>query len=138
LAPCDEGEERNPATNRCRKTTLASSILTPCDPGEERNPATNRCRKISAASSSLTPCDPGEERNPETNRCRKVQGASTTNAKATGDQNSRQTDKPPNLNMWILATLAVLASGYGVYEYRSDLLNLFQKFRAKFRKPSPP
>jgi len=48
--PCPANYERNPKTNRCRKS---------CD----RIPKTNRCRK---------PCKDGKERNPKTNRCKKV------------------------------------------------------------------
>lgn len=38
--PCPPGQERNPATGRCRKSQ------NPCPPGQERNPVTRRCRKI--------------------------------------------------------------------------------------------
>lgn len=38
--PCPPGQERNPATGRCRKS------LKPCSPGKIRDPATRRCRKI--------------------------------------------------------------------------------------------
>ena len=38
--PCPPGQERNPATGRCRKSQK------PCPPGQERNPVTRRCRKI--------------------------------------------------------------------------------------------
>lgn len=56
--------------------------LKPCPPGQERNPATNRCRKIRSpiqtakkppkrapSRRSLKPCPPGKVRNPKTNRC---------------------------------------------------------------------
>jgi hypothetical protein len=40
MKPCPPGQERNPATGRCRKSQK------PCPPGQERNPVTRRCRKI--------------------------------------------------------------------------------------------
>lgn len=38
--PCPPGQERNPATGRCRKSQK------PCPPGKIRDPVTRRCRKI--------------------------------------------------------------------------------------------
>jgi len=89
---------KNMAKNRARTRKSPK----PCSPGQERNPATGRCRKIKAAKSpatkkvkvmlkalspvkqptpprnaqplkpALKPCPPGKERNPETGRCRKI------------------------------------------------------------------
>lgn len=41
-APCGEGRERNPKTNRCRK----SRPKKPCKEGQVRNPKTGRCKKM--------------------------------------------------------------------------------------------
>ena len=65
VKPCKEGEEINPATNRCRKVcppgktrnekgVCVKSVTKKCKEGEEINPATNRCRKV---------CPPGKIRN---------------------------------------------------------------------------
>jgi len=58
--PCKDGEEINPATNRCRKV---------CPPGTTRNEK-GVCVKI--ATKATKKCKEGEEINPATNRCRKV------------------------------------------------------------------
>jgi hypothetical protein len=55
--PCKDGEEINPATNRCRKV---------CPPGKTRN------EKGVCVKSATKKCKEGEEINPATNRCRKV------------------------------------------------------------------
>ena len=44
-APCGEGRERNPKTNRCRK----SRPKKPCKEGQVRNPKTGRCKKMGDA-----------------------------------------------------------------------------------------
>ena len=65
VKPCKEGEEINPATNRCRKVcppgktrnekgVCVKTTTKKCKEGEEINPATNRCRKV---------CPPGKIRN---------------------------------------------------------------------------
>lgn len=135
LTPCDPGETRSPETNRCRKVALASASLAACDEGEERNPATNRCRKVVATSSDLKPCEEGYERNPATNRCRKV-------ASVMGAANSlAATDEPvggSKIDMRIILVVLILTSGYGVYEYRADIKNLYERIIAKFSKTGPP
>ncbi len=135
LAPCDEGEYRNPETNRCRQVALASATLTPCSAGEERNPATNRCRQIAATSSDLKPCEDGYERNPETNRCRKVasvMGASSSLA-ATD-----QVAGASKMDLRIIFVVLALAIAYGVYEYRADLRNLYDRIIGVLTKGRPP
>jgi hypothetical protein len=58
--PCKEGEEINPATNRCRKV---------CPPGKTRN---EKGVCVKSATKATKKCKEGEEINPATNRCRKV------------------------------------------------------------------
>lgn len=128
LKPCGVGEYRNPSTNRCRKlSALSGSSLTPCKPGQVRNPDTNRCRNAaSVAGASLKPCDDGYERNPSTNRCRKVAqspAALPSDPEATRDANN-------TLMMIVLG----LTAAYGVYEYRYDMANLYNKLRMKRTK----
>lgn len=101
LTPCDEGQYRNPETNRCKNHAAASTLtpcradqyrseetnrcrniaseasLKPCRADQYRNPETNRCRSISSTSSSLVPCKTGQYRNPETNRCKSLTAASS-------------------------------------------------------------
>ena len=91
--PCPAGQERNPATNRCRKinngekrskqtagnakaarTTSRTQKLTICKPGQERNPETGRCRAVSATGQRLAACKAGQYRNPATGRCRALAG----------------------------------------------------------------
>lgn len=122
VTPCREGQERNPATNRCRSIVDAIAELVPCREGQERNPDTNRCRSVLAASNELVPCAAGQERNPETNRCRK--------AALTGDDIPLVTDVPSESRAsrtgWIVAGVAVLGAGaYALYEWRDDLRRRF-------------
>jgi len=126
LAPCDDGETRNPETNRCRKITLATAALAACTAGQERNPSTNRCRKIAGTSDDVKPCEAGYERNPETNRCRKL-------ATAKGVVAGAATASPSTsrLDLRIILVVIALAVGYGIYEYRTDMTNLYQKVSAK-------
>lgn len=121
LAQCEEGKERNPVTNRCRSAAvLASATLSPCNEGQERNPVTNRCRATNSSGSvsTLGPCQTGYERNASTNRCRKThsQGTSaTTVPPAVGAERS-------SLQTALLVVVGVGAAGYGLYEWRSELL----------------
>ena len=94
--PCPAGQERNPATNRCRKinngekrskqtagnakaarTTSRTQKLTICKPGQERNPETGRCRAVSATGQRLAACKAGYYRNPATGRCKKLGAANS-------------------------------------------------------------
>lgn len=132
LGQCDEGKERNPVTNRCRSlASVASAVLEPCDEGKERNPATNRCRSVLASTSSqLQLCKIGYERNPTTNRCRK------TLAPALSATASPRTT-PSNGSSFQTTALIVAglgALGYGVYEWRSELLRGLRRVRSVTRK----
>lgn len=132
LIGCEVGQERNPETNRCRK--LDTSTLTLCREGQERNPETNRCRKITDED-DLTPCQPGQERNPETNRCRKVAVPASTALAAAGNTAAIN---PMRFNYQIVALILSLVLGYGLYEYRTDLMNFYQKVWVDRRKGRPP
>jgi hypothetical protein len=123
VKPCDAGSERNPATNRCRSIAATLASLVPCAEGSERNAETNRCRKVATASSDLKPCNEGEERNATTNRCRKVAGASTTAAAAPPQASAPKS----SLHYAAIAAVALGLLGYGAYEYRGDIGNLWAK-----------
>ena len=60
VKPCKDGEEINPATNRCRKV---------CPPGKTRN---EKGVCVKTTTKATKKCKEGEEINPATNRCRKV------------------------------------------------------------------
>jgi hypothetical protein len=143
LTPCKEGQERNQATNRCRnivtasasssksKSAKSSSSLTPCKPRQERNPATNRCKSVvTTASATLKPCSAGQERNPATNRCRKVSAASAASKLSSVKDNiSGSIASSPH---WWLAGFAVVgATGYGVYEWRQEVLQFLSRLKSK-------
>lgn len=122
LTPCREGQERSPATNRCRSIVDAIAQLVPCREGQERNPDTNRCRSVLAASSELVPCATGQERNPETNRCRKIV-LSDDDIPLVSDVPS---ESRASRTGWIVAGVAVVGAGaYALYEWRDDLRRRF-------------
>lgn len=124
LKPCAIGQERNPDTNRCRNVAKLSSVLKPCDATQIRNPETNRCRKVSTLKESAA-CKAGQERNPDTNRCRKVAGATTSQPSSSNDKSASK----QAVNYGIFAAMAALVLGYGIYEYRTDIINLFLKLK---------
>ena len=132
LKPCEPGQVRNPDTNRCRSTAIMLANLKPCDVGQTRNPSTNRCKKVSATT-TLAVCKEGQVRNPDTNRCRKVAG-STTNASATNTPSSESNQQKNKLNYGVFAGIAVLVLGYGVYEYREDIVQKLSLLRGKILK----
>lgn len=124
LASCDNDEYRNPETNRCRKISALTSSLTPCGENQERNPDTNRCRNVLSASTSLTPCQDGYERNPETNRCRKSVVA--TSELAAVAQSASEPAGSGSISPYTLGfSVAGLAFGYGLFEWRKELFGLF-------------
>ncbi len=127
LTPCAPGQYRNPETNRCRKTS-SSTGLKPCNDDQYRNPLTNRCKKKDAMS-SLVPCQEGQERSAETNRCQKVAGL------ATGALSNPATVQTKS-NYKIIAIIALLATGYGIFEYRQEIRNFVTKvFSKTLKKP---
>ena len=119
LADCGEGRERNPETNRCRNIASSTSALADCGEGRERNPETNRCRNVASASTALADCGEGRERNPETNRCRNIvassSGIPTVRDVATGE-------RADMTGWWVAGGVLLLAAGYGIYEWRKDIM----------------
>lgn len=126
IKPCDSGQERNPETNRCRKVGNDQSSLKPCNEGEERNPDTNRCRKVAGATTPQTPCKAGYERNPETNRCRKI----STSGASSALTNTAVAGQSP-VSYPVLGITTAIAGGYGVFEYRHDILNWLSKLKKR-------
>src|SRR3989344_3925083 len=123
LKPCEAGQARNPETNRCRSSASDDSLV-PCKTGQERNPETNRCRNIVSTASALKPCEPGQERNPETNRCRKIAalGASTL-----ADVQDVPAESNTITNWWVIGGVLAVASGYGIYEWRREVMRGISK-----------
>lgn len=131
LAACKEGQYRSEETNRCRSLASAVTALAPCDDDEERNPETNRCRKLATLTSQeLTPCKEGQERNPETNRCRNIAATSPPDA-AFKAEPIADTSKA-FMGWWALGGVGVLAIGYGIWEWRQEMLNAVQKVASFF------
>ena len=130
LAPCKDGQYRSEETNRCRSIALDVSSLTPCAEGQERNPATNRCRSITSVlgANDLVPCKEGQERNPETNRCRNI-----VSAIPLADYAPEQ--KSENVNniilWWSLAAVGGVATIYGIWEWRQEIINFVKKVKLK-------
>lgn len=119
LTPCKDGQYRSEATGRCRAIATANVALTPCAEDQERNPTTNRCRGV-ASSRELAPCAAGQERNPDTNRCRKI--ASTSMPSAGFAVESVADSTQAFVGWWALGGLTLLGTGYGVGEWRSEIL----------------
>ena len=129
--PCRAGQYRNEETNRCRNIANEATALAPCDEDEERNPETNRCRKLaSLASQQLAPCKEGQERNAETNRCRNVT-ASTPAPTAFGVETVGEASKA-FVGWWALGGLGILAIGYGVWEWRQEMIGAIHKVGSFF------
>jgi len=128
LVPCAPNQYRNPETNRCKLIEPSTSKLVPCKEGQYRSEETNRCRSIAAVlgASTLKPCKEGQERNPITNRCRNIVGSMPK-----ADYAPEKTDEQENYPVvwWSLAGLGLLAVGYGVWEWRSEIKNIFMKVK---------
>jgi hypothetical protein len=126
LAPCKDGQYRSEETNRCRNILSDVAVLAPCAEGQERNPETNRCRSIATVlgANDLVPCKAGQERNPETNRCRNVVG--TVPQAEYAPEQSNESSKNYIL-WWSLIGVGVVAIGYGVWEWRQEIMRLCQK-----------
>ncbi len=127
LTACPEGQERNLTTGRCRKSVVTATQAV-CQPGQERNPDTSRCKKVETAATQK-PCDPGQERSLDTNRCRKV----TSNP--VGKVLGSTTVHTQTYHYLIVGLVLSGVVGYGVYEYRHDLIGLIGRFR---KKPANP
>lgn len=68
---CNEGQIRNPDTNRCKKATIKTEIESEASAAEG-----GTCKEgyeyVQSAGKCYKKCQDGYERNPDTNRCRKV------------------------------------------------------------------
>lgn len=132
LATCGANQERNPETNRCRsiKAVTSAPTLVPCAANQERNPATNRCRSVAltdTATTELKPCAANQERNPDTNRCRTATSAAMP---AAAFKPEAVADSPTTFTgWWALGGVTMLGAGYGIWEWRREMLGGIQKVR---------
>jgi hypothetical protein len=128
--PCAANQYRSLETNRCRLISSASSAApAPCKVGQERNPETNRCRNINSSTTATT-CKEGQEKNPDTNRCRTIKKLSTASFGVKG-----ATTKQGGMGWYIWAAIGgvmILIIGYGVWEWREELMKLVNTVKAKF------
>ncbi len=124
IKACGPGQERNPATGRCRKVPIKPTPQ-PCKPGSVRNPQTGRCRKIPVPKVPK-PCKAGQERNPQTGRCRNIKLATPPKV---GD-GVKILAVPETATGWVwLGVAGVVVSGvfYALWEWRSEIKKLFSK-----------
>ncbi len=153
-SPCSVGKYRNPLTNRCRNIVSDAAVLSTCDTDQYRNPETGRCRKITTT--TVTPCKDGQYRSEETNRCRNISSASTKKPCKDDQYRSEETGRCRNLpagssipsagfaihpikesgmafvGWWALGGIVLLAGGYGVWEWRREIIVLL---RTVLRRP---
>lgn len=130
LQPCRADQYRNPATNRCRLITSATSILVPCAANQYRNPETNRCRLISSTISTPKPCGPNQERNPATNRCRNI--VSSDVPKAAFAVEPIKDSAKAFVGWWALGGVSVFAFGYAGWEWRHEVATAIRKVGSFF------
>lgn len=128
-APCKEGQYRSEETNRCRSIASAAvAVLKPCADDQFRSPITNRCRKIASNDDiALADCGEGRERNPETHRCRNVKDSKVPDA-AFAVAPIKETGKA-FIGWWALGGVGLLALGYGVWEWRTEIRSGIRKVR---------
>lgn len=136
VAPCKDNQYRSEETNRCRNIVSDTKTVTPCDADQERNPETNRCRNIVVAAVQM-PCKVGQERNPDTNRCKTVVKMPAADYAVLG----AATTNSGHWYVWAaVGGVLLLALGYAVWEWHSEIGKFFQKLYrqilrfARFRK----
>lgn len=125
LTDCGEGRERNPLTKRCRNMVSATkSAQKPCRDDQYRSEETGRCRSISLAS-ARKPCKDSQYRSEETGRCRNIQADSVPSA-GFAVQPVKETGMA-FVGWWALGGVALLAGGYGVWEWRREITSFVNK-----------
>ncbi len=115
------------ATSSAGKKVAANKTTAPCKEGYQRNPQTNRCNKIAVTTKKEpAPCKEGQERNPETGRCKKKVGDL---AKAASTGKAEQTETKPETisSWWFLGGGGVAILGVIAWQWRDVLLGWFGK-----------
>lgn len=131
-SPCKEGQYRSEETNRCRSIASAVRQLVPCRDDQYRSELTNRCRLIASASSQLKPCKDNQYRSEETNRCRTI--VSTTVPAAAFAVEPVADGRTVFVGWGLLAGVAVVALGYGAWEWRHEMAAGARKIAAHLRR----
>lgn len=127
LVACKDGQYRSEITNRCRN--IAGDVLGACSANQERNPETNRCRLIASGEGTLKPCTENQERNLATNRCRNVGGS----VPEVGFAVEPIADAGNGFfGWWALGLVVLIALGYGIWEWRDELLRLLRRLGTFF------
>jgi|GEM_PF-1097932 len=130
-AACPMGQYRNLDTGRCRNLETTAGLV-PCNEGYERNPLTNRCRKIVVEEDALKPCAEGWERNPETNRCRKIV---STDSATFALQPTDPTGGTMGYIL-ASASVLVVTTGIVLFQFRLEVANLARRLLPKRVKMS--
>ena len=129
---CVEGKVINEETGNCVKVTTTTEVV--CDADQYLNPLTGRCKKYETETE--IECKEGYELNPETNRCRKIR----ENDGAEYELTDAETEGNATIFIAVIAIIViiVLALGYLIFEFRSEIKRFVQKVWRRFhRKPRP-
>lgn len=127
---CEEGKIINEETGNCVKPTTVTEKV--CDEGQYLNPLTGRCKKYETTIEKE--CEEGYELNPETNRCRRIKNNDGADYEIVQEEGNQTI---------FIATIAIagviiLALGYIIFEFRSEIKKFFQKVFRRFRKKPRP
>jgi len=115
-----------------KKDSSVVTSLKPCATNQYRHPETNRCRLIaSSTTKSPAPCKEGQERNPETNRCRNIKTVTKLDHGVLGVESAPSGGISP---LVIAGFIGLGLIGYGLYEWRSEIMVAVRKTRTWFAR----
>lgn len=116
---CEDGKVLNETTGNCVKASSVDTGIAPCPEGQYRNPLTNRCKKYeTTTSATLKTCAVGYERNPETNRCRKIVNNDGADYALEAQEYE---EKSSFVAIWAIVIVAAVGCGYVVWQYRDEI-----------------
>ena len=132
IAPCRDGYYRSEETGRCRSiASVAAKTLKPCPEGQFRNSSTGRCKKIASTDDMAKECSEGFERNPQTKRCRKIKSASMPTVGSAAAEVKQIAGA--TWGWWVFGGVSLLAVGYGVWQWRWEILQFVRKIRESIK-----
>ena len=132
IAPCKDGYYRSEETGRCRSiASAAAKTLKPCPEGQFRNSSTGRCKKIASTDDMAKECPEGFERNPQTKRCRKIKSASMPTVGSAAAEVKQIAGA--TWGWWVFGGVSLLAVGYGVWQWRWEILQFVRKIRESIK-----
>ena len=132
IAPCKDGYYRSEETGRCRSiASAAAKTLKPCPEGQFRNSSTGRCKKIASTDDMAKECSEGFERNPQTKRCRKIKSASMPTVGSAAAEVKQIAGA--TWGWWVFGGVSLLAVGYGVWQWRWEILQFVRKIRESIK-----